>query len=143
MAKVTMRMPEDFLLKISKLGDKTDEIVPKVLESGGEVVLNEVKSKLKSSIGRNTKIRSRSTGELVSSLGLTPVLMDRRGHHNIKVGFKEPRSDGDSNAKIANILEYGRSNQAAKPFLKPARRTSRGPCIEAMKDRFESEVKNL
>ena len=143
MAKVTMRMPEDFLLKISKLGDKTDEIVPKVLESGGEVVLNEVKSKLKSSIGRNTKIRSRSTGELVSSLGLTPVLMDRRGHHNIKVGFKEPRSDGDSNAKIANILEYGRSNQAAKPFLKPARRTSRGPCIEAMKDRFETEVKNL
>ncbi len=143
MAKVIMRMPEDFLLKISKLGDKTDEIVPKVLESGGEVVLNEVKSKLKSSIGRNTKIRSRSTGELVSSLGLTPVLMDRRGHHNIKVGFKEPRSDGDSNAKIANILEYGRSNQAAKPFLKPARRTSRGPCIEAMKDRFETEVKNL
>lgn len=143
MAKVTMRMPEDFLLKISKLGDKTDEIVPKVLESGGEVVLKEVKSKLKSSLGRNTKIRSRSTGELVSSLGLTPVLMDRRGHHNIKVGFKEPRSDGDSNAKIANILEYGRSNQAAKPFLKPARRTSRGPCIEAMKDRFETEVKNL
>lgn len=143
MAKVTMRMPEDFLLKISKLGDKTDEIVPKVLESGGEVVLKEVKSKLKSSIGRNTKIRSRSTGELVSSLGLTPVLMDRRGHHNIKVGFKEPRSDGDSNAKIANILEYGRSNQAAKPFLKPASRTSRGPCIEAMKDRFETEVKNL
>ena len=73
----------------------------------------------------------------------SPVLMDRRGHHNIKVGFKEPRSDGDSNAKIANILEYGRSNQAAKPFLKPARRTSRGPCIEAMKDRFETEIKNL
>ena len=134
MAKVTMRIPEDFLLKISKLGDKTDEIVPKVLESGGEVVLNEVSSKLKSSIGKNTKIRSRSTGELVSSLGLTPVLMDRRGHHNIKVGFKEPRSDGDSNAKIANILEYGRSNQASKPFLKPSRITSRAPCIEALKD---------
>ena len=28
-----MRMPEDFLLKISKLGDKTEEIIPKVLES--------------------------------------------------------------------------------------------------------------
>ena len=48
MAKVTMRMPEDFLLKISKLGDKTDEIIPKVLETGGEVALKEVKSKLKS-----------------------------------------------------------------------------------------------
>lgn len=143
MAKVTMRMPEDFLLKISKLGDKTDEIIPKVLESGGEVVLKEVKSNLKSSIGKGTKIKSRSTGELASSLGLTPVLMDRRGHHNIKVGFKEPRSDGDSNAKIANILEYGRSNQPAKPFLKPARRTSRKPCIEAMKERFDQEVNRI
>lgn len=143
MAKVTMRMPEDFLLKISKLGDKTDEIIPKVLESGGEVVLKEVRSNLKSSIGKATKIKSRSTGELASSLGLSPSLMDRNGNHNIKVGFKEPRSDGDSNSKIANILEYGRSNQPAKPFLKPARRTSRKPCIEAMKERFDQEVNQI
>ena len=67
MAKVTMRMPEDFLLKISKLGDKTDEIIPKVLESGGEVVLKEVKSNLKSSIGKGLKQKA-LYGELVSSL---------------------------------------------------------------------------
>lgn len=81
MAKVSMRMPEDFLLKISKLGDKTDEIIPKVLESGGEVVLEHVKSNLKSSIGKGTKVKSRSTGELVSSLGLSPALLDRNGKH--------------------------------------------------------------
>ena len=39
MAKVQIKMPEDFLLKLSRLGDKTDEILPKVLEAGGEVVL--------------------------------------------------------------------------------------------------------
>lgn len=143
MAKVSMRMPEDFLLKISKLGDKTDKIIPKVLESGGEVILEHVKSNLKSSIGKGTKVKSRSTGELVSSLGLSPALLDRNGNHNVKVGFKEPRKDGDSNAKIANILEYGKSNQPAKPFLKPARRTSRKPCIDAMRERFDREVKNI
>ena len=38
MAKTVMKMPEEFLLKISKLSDKTDEIIPKVLEAGGKVV---------------------------------------------------------------------------------------------------------
>ena len=46
MAKVQVKMPEDFLLKLSKLGDKTDEIIPKVLESGGEIVLEKVRSNL-------------------------------------------------------------------------------------------------
>jgi hypothetical protein len=41
MAKVDMRMPEEFLLKLSRLGDQTDTIIPKVLEAGGEVVLRE------------------------------------------------------------------------------------------------------
>ena len=41
-AKVQVKMPEDFLLKLSRLGDKTDEIIPKVLEAGGEVVVEKV-----------------------------------------------------------------------------------------------------
>ena len=28
-----MKMPEDFLMKVSRLADKTDEILPKVLEA--------------------------------------------------------------------------------------------------------------
>jgi len=39
-AKVDVKMPEEFLLKISRLGEKTDEIIPRVLEAGGEVVLD-------------------------------------------------------------------------------------------------------
>lgn len=67
MAKVQIKMPEDFLLKLSRLGDKTDEILPKVLEAGGEVVLEKVRSNLQAVIGRDTKEESRSTGELVSA----------------------------------------------------------------------------
>ena len=37
MAKVNIKMPEEFLMKISRLGSKTDEIVPRVLEAGGEL----------------------------------------------------------------------------------------------------------
>lgn len=143
MAKVDMKMPEDFLLKLSRLGDQTDTIIPKVLEAGGEVVLDKVKSNLSSVVGNGTKEKSRSTGELERALGLSPALMDRDGNFNVKVGFDEPRSDGSSNAKIANILEYGKHGQPPKPFLKPARTQSRNACIEAMKTKLQKEVDDI
>ena len=143
MAKVDFKMPDDFLLKVSRLAEKTDEIVPKVLEAGAEVVYDKVKSNLSSVIGKNTKIESRSTGELESALGVSPAKQDRDGNFNVKIGFKEPRSDGGSNAKIANILEYGKHGQTPKPFLKPAKSKSKDACIEAMTDKLESEIDML
>ncbi len=143
MAKVTMKMPEDFLQKVSRLNDKTDEIIPCVLKAGGEIVLDKVKSNLNSMVGRDTKYPSRSTGELSAALGISPALQDRDGNHNVKVGFSEPRRDGSSNAKIANIIEYGKSGQPAKPFLKPAKSSSRKPCIEAMKAKLDEEVNRI
>ena len=143
MAKVDVKMPEDFLLKLSRLGDKTDEICEKALNAGGEVVLAKVKSNLSSVIGKDTKTDSRSTGELEKSLGLSPVLIDDNGNANIKIGFKEPRSDGESNAKIASIIEYGKQGQPPKPFLKSAKSSSKKACVKAMVETLEQEVKNL
>ena len=141
MAKCTVNMPEDFLLKLSKLGKRTDEITEKVLTAGGEVVLDKVKSNLSSVIGKGE--HSRSTGELELSLGLSPVAQDRNGNSNVKIGFAEPRSDGNVNAKIANILEYGRYGQPARPFLKPAQRATKTECIDTMVRTLEKEIDKL
>ena len=103
-------------------------------------MLSKVKSNLQSVIGSGTKYPSRTTGELASALGLSPAKQDRDGNHNIKIGFSETRKDGESNAKIANIIEYGKSGQPVKPFLKPAKSPSRRPCIEAMKAKLEQEL---
>ena len=98
MARCSYKMPVDFLLKISKLGNKTDEIIPRVLDAGGEGMLHRIKSNLTAAIGSGTKKPSRSTGELADALGVSPTLIDKKGDYNIKVGFSEPRKDGDSNA---------------------------------------------
>ena len=143
MAKVSVKMPDDFLMKLSKLGDKTDEITKRVLEAGGEVLLDKVKDNLQSVIGSGTKEVSRSTGELLSSLGVSQVRQDRDGNFNIKVGFSEPRSGGGSNAMIASVIEYGKNGQPPKPFMKPAQSATKKPCIEAMKSKLESEIENL
>lgn len=143
MAKADVKMPDEFLAKMSKLGSQTDRIAEKVLQAGGEVALDKVRSNLSAVVGTGTKSESRSTGELERSLGLSPVMVDKNGNHDIKVGFSEPRTDGGSNAKVANILEYGTSSHSAKPFLKPAKSAVKKQCVEAMKSAFEKEVDGL
>jgi len=142
-AKVDVKMPEEFLLKLSKLGSNTDTITEKVLEAGGKVVLEKVRSNLASVVGKNTKYKSRSTGELEGALGLSPTKADKNGNHNIKVGFAEPRSDGGSNAMLANLIEYGKHGQPARPFLKPAKTAARAECMRVMEQTFEEEVAKL
>lgn len=143
MAKAAFKMPEDFLLKLSRLGEKTDEIIPKVLEAGGEVVEAKVKTNLQAVIGSGTKEESRSTGELISALGVSSARQDKDGNFNVKVGFSDPRTDGKSNAMIAGVLEYGKSGQSPKPFLKPAKSASKSACVDAMIAAFEKEVENI
>ncbi|MBP3479529.1 MAG: HK97 gp10 family phage protein [Oscillospiraceae bacterium] len=143
MAKADINFPDAFLEQLSRLGNQFDSVAESVLEAGGEVVLAKAQRNLATVVGTGTKYDSRSTGELVDSLGLSPVKLNKSGNHDIKVGFSEPRSDGSSNAKIANILEYGKHGQAPKPFMKPAKTSSKAVCIQVMKDTLEAEVKKL
>ena len=143
MAKCTVKMPDELLEKLSRLGAESDAIAERVLEVGGDIVVSKVKSNLSAVIGSGVKFDSRSTGELERSLGVSPVKIDKYGNSNIKIGFTEPRSDNESNAKIANIIEYGKSGQPAKPFLKPAKSPTKTPSMTAMKQKLEQEVKNV
>jgi hypothetical protein len=115
-----------------------------VLEAGGNVVLAKTKSNLQSVIGRGLKHPpSKSTGQLVSALGVSKARLDRNGNYNVKVGFDEYRRDGNANARVANTIEYGKHGQPAKPFLKPAKSASRNACIETMKNKLDDEINKL
>lgn len=143
MAKAEISMPTDFLDRLSRLSERIDDVSEKVLIAGGEVIESQVRDNLKGVIGRNTKYESQSTGQLLSSLGKTSVRVDDDGNSNIKIGFSEHRTDGVSNAMLANVLEYGKHGQAAKPFLKPAVKSAKSACEEKMISTFESEVDNI
>ena len=140
MAKVNIKLPDEFLKKLSSLGTRSDEVARRALEEGGEIILARTRANLIGVIGKNTKTDSRSTGQLISALGLSPVIVDRNGNYNIKIGFDEYRSDGSSNAGVANILEYGKHGQPAKPFLTPAKKQVGNQALEAMKQIIEEEI---
>ena len=138
MAKVSIQLPTAFMDQLTKIAAKTDTAIPKALEAGGKVVFNTMKANLRSAIGRDTKYPSRSTGKLLAALGVSPVKLNDEGNYDVKVGFSEDREV--SNAKLANILEYGKHGQPPKPILKPTRRSSRKPCIEAMQAALKEEL---
>ncbi len=143
MAKCKVKLPDETLKKLSRIGQNMDEIADKALHEGGEIVLSKTKSNLESVIGSGTSFDSKSTGELASSLGLSKMLVDKNGNYNVKVGFSEPRKDGKSNAMIANIIEYGKHGQPAKPFLKPAKTSTRKECADRMAQVIEEEIKKI
>ena len=143
MAKADFKMPDEFLERLSRLGGRTDAVAERMLEAGGEVVLAKVKSALSAAVGKGTKYKSRSTGELEGAIGMSPVKQDRDGNHNIKIGFAEPHSGGVTNAQLANMVEYGKSGQAARPFLKPAKSASKAACMEAMQRVLKEEVDGI
>jgi hypothetical protein len=43
-AKVEVKMPEEFLLKLSRLGERTDEIIPKVCLAIEKFIVRQSKS---------------------------------------------------------------------------------------------------
>lgn len=143
MAKIKAQMPDVLIAKLNRLGERTDKVCEKALKAGAEVAEKAISSNLSAVIGKGTKLPSRSTGQLQKALGVSPVKVDAKGNYDIKIGFSEPRSDGDSNAKIANILEYGKSGQPPKPFLKPAKSKSRKQIMQAISNTLEREMNDI
>ena len=139
MGKVKIEMPKQWLDTIAGMGNALDAAIPRALEAGGKVVLEKMKSNLRSAIGRGTKYKSRSTGKLAASLGVSPAKLNRENNLDQKVGFSENRGDV-SNAMLANLLEYGKHGQTPKPFLKQTKSSSRKPCIEEMQRILKEEL---
>ena len=139
MAKVKIEMPSGFIDQIAGMGNALDAAIPKALAAGGKVVMEKMKSNLQVIIGRETKMKSRSTGKLAASLGVSPAKLDRDGNLDVKVGFSEGRGNV-SNAMLANVLEYGKHGQPPQPFLKQTKSSSRKPCIEAMQTALKEEL---
>ena len=91
MAKVKIEMPDEFLNQIAGMGNALDAAIPKALAAGGKVVMQKMKSNLQAVIGRGAKYKSRSTGKLAASLGVSPAKLDRDGNLDVKVFLRRSR----------------------------------------------------
>ena len=143
MARMTIKLPDETMKKLERLGTEYDAIVQDMLTDGIEPLQKQIESNLAAVVGKGTKHKSRSKGELVKAVKVTKVYQVANGDWHIKVGIYGYDSDGVPNALKAMVLEHGRSDMAAKPFLKPAISATKKQCIQAMVNAFDKRVNKL
>ena len=143
MATVTIKLPDEFMNQLSEFDSRVEDIFTKALEDGAEIAEKQARANLKAVIGSGTKLPSESTGQLLGALGISPVKPSELGGYDIRVGFAEPRQDGKSNEMIANIIEYGKKGQAAKPFMKPAEDATKSKVKAKMEETFKAEAEKI
>lgn len=140
----TLKYPDEFAKKLSKLGDNADEISKKAVAAGGEAALPIVKEKLQSVIGQGTKYESRSTGAVLQALGVSGPRVNRDGDYDVRIGFADtPRRDGKRNGFVAAMIEYGAHGVPAKPFMKPSKTKAKKAAIAAASKVFDQEVEKI
>ena len=157
MATLKVNLPEDLMIGLERLSKQADAVVKKTLEAGAEIVEEKARANLKNSL------KGESSGQLLDALGISPVKPnDKLDGWDIKIGFNEPRKDYKggttykkklksgkiseyklTNAMVANILEYGKKGQAAKPFMKPAENATKAKARAVMKRVFSEEANKI
>lgn len=137
---MTVKLPEDTLKKLNRLGTEYDGIVQKMLVDGIEPLQKQIETNLAAVIGRGNKTKSRSKGSLIKAVKVTKAYQVSGGDWHIKVGVYGYDKDGVPNALKAMVLEHGRSDMPAKPWLKPAINATKKDVIKAMSDRLDKEI---
>lgn len=134
MARMTFNAGEEYALKLSALaGDVADEMAKKAIYAGAGVVADEVRK------GLTRVLSGESSGELLDSLGVTPVKADEKGGWNAKIGFDGYDENGVPNQLKARVLESGSSRQQKTPFMRPAVNASKKKAIKAMQEVIDAE----
>ena len=131
----TVKLPDELMNRLGEFDKHTDEIIKKALTAGAKIAEKQVRKNLKAVLSGD------GSGQLLDALGTSPAKNGGNGW-NVRVGFAEPRSDGKTNAMVANILEYGskQHNQAAKPFMKPAADSTKSAAKAEIKRVFDQEA---
>ncbi len=152
MANVTLALPDSLMAQLSKAGSELERIADAALAAAAKPVSASMQSQLQAALSVPRSYPRRSSGELISALGVTPVRISK-GVYNIKVGFAEPRrgktgrKGAKSNAMVANLMEHGHSGrnggQTPAPFVKPATKAAKQEAEETLRRVVEDELQKI
>lgn len=160
MARMTFKAGEDFMIALSKLSAGTEQIATKAIYAGASIMADKIRDnleKLPEDTFRFLEDDEKFTGvpkgqkkDLLDSLGITPIEIDKNGNYNAKVGFdgygtfptkKYPK--GVPNQLIARSVESGSEVRQKTPFVRPAVNAVRSQVTETMNQTITEEIKKL
>lgn len=136
MAKMAVKGLDEYIQKLSSLGPKMPEVAKRAVKAGVNPLADEVRKGLE----KNLQGSKYSTGDLLDSLGITPVGVDKNGVYNAKVGFSGYDRKGVPNALKARAMESGTSTQPKKPFMRPAIKRAKNRVLEEMGKSIDADL---
>lgn len=134
MAKFAANGVDELAAQLKELGQLGNgELVSDMLEAGAEVVTEEWKKGIRSTV--RTK---RSTGELEKSVAPAKGIKTVGDVSSKEIYPQGKDSKGVRNAEKAFILHYGKSGQAGTRFVDAVENTADGKAVDAMEEVFNN-----
>lgn len=152
MARMTFKAGEDYMLKLSRLNNRCEEITKKAIHKAAGIVTDQIRENLeanlrdpvsaaKSGPALSKNYYNEPTGALSDSLGITPITKDKDGWWSAKIGFDGYDSRGVPNQLKARVMESGSSTIKKRPFVRPAVQATRAKAVKAMGEVIDEETK--
>lgn len=143
MARMTFKAGDEYALKLSRLATGSDEIARKAIRAAADIVCDKIRDNLKANIddpeylGKKPNVMFKNmtnepSGDLVDSLGITPIKPDKQGNLNAKIGFDGYDKRGVPNQLKARAMESGTSVMKKRPFVRPAVNATHKQAVEKM-----------
>lgn len=163
MGKITINGLQEYSLMLSRLSEKTEEIVGKALYAGADIVADKLKENIRAlpSVPDIEGIKAWRANEhapitvsakrgLLESMGIASQQAEAGGSNNVKIGFdgyndiktkKYPK--GQPNKLVANSINSGSSISPAHPFIRTAANAVRKQAQKKMGEVIEEEIEKL
>lgn len=163
MARMTVQGIDEYALKLSKLGERSQETAGKAIYAGAEVVADAIKQNIDGleavddkynliayKKGKKSKLSESQKKGLIKSFGITKMQKDNDGFYNVKLGFDgyndvktKKYPNGQPNQLIARIGESGSSFMNKTPFVRPAVNQTRKKAQDAMQKVIDEETEKV
>lgn len=135
MAKFSVSGIDGLAADLQRLGQlDNEELVSDMLDAGAEVVVDEWKKGIRSTV----KANGRSTGEMEQSVSAS---MHIKKVNDISTKYISPSgrdNKGVRNEEKAFILHYGKSGQAPTRFVDAVEESAEDKAVSAMEDVFNN-----
>ncbi len=157
MAKLEIKAEDDFVLKLSRLAARSDEVAKRAIYEAAEIVTDKVRENLEAlpeesfrRLGKDESfdgLPAEQKKDLLNSLGVTPIKLDEAGNWNTKIGFDDygrfptkTYPKGLPNQLLARAVESGSSVRQKHPFIRPAVNATKKEALAAMERVINEEI---
>ena len=133
MAQFQMEFSDEVDKLFTQLGDRIDDIAPKMLEAAAPILRDSAKAKAVRS-GKNHK-------HMADNISISKPKKAKNGAWISNITINGTRSeDGVGLMEVAAVNEYGTSKMSPQPFLRPAISQSSAQISKTMQEVFEREM---